>query len=1039
MPARNEPARNEADRNVSHRNVSTQNDSTQNDSTQNVSSRTGPTQDIPTRNVPIGTASNHLLGQAPDRAGRYHRLDIPRLPIIDALKEFTTQTGLQVSFWPDAQTDQSMLVGPLRGKFTAEAALTRLLATSGLGFRRTNARSLVVMAPSLLGSPQHGATVSVSEPSRRAEGEPFLRPRNRPAAAFAAEAESSGSAEIDGRLARSPIDEVIVTGSRIERSGEGPAPVQVFTRRTIDSLGAASIPDVLRYVPQQPFNRPEHYYYNAAQYSQMRGIGVDTTLILINGRRVVPTSNSLTQNAFDLNTIPLAAVDKIEVLSDSASAIYGADAMGGVVNVVLKKDIPQPVIDVQYGGASGGGDLLRTSLSAGYSSERFRSSLIFDYYSRDFLLGAERGLWTDQDYTRYGGADYRSTAGAPGTVRSATGDNLPGLASSFAAVPEGSTGLGLTTADFVGTAGTSNRTTTLGTLSIVPEVQQRSLALFAEYDLSAAVTAFAEALYTNRETAAQDEIYSVQDAVVPADNPFNPFGQEVLVDFLLDGLQPRRFEHDLEMVRGTAGLRGYFGSSWQWEVAASASTETDDAVATNQINAARVNAALAITDPARALNPFVDGPAGSPDLLASLIEPNTHHHFSRGRQFSAFMRGELFEWPAGPVQAVAGGEWRDEEIIYGDGLLPIHKSRDVQALFTEVRAPLIGRAAHGRGDVLSMTVAARIDDYSDFSSTLNPQFGLMWRPARDLLLRASYGTSFRPPSLFELHSPRMTTMNVTLRDPARNDALSNVTLISGGNPDLQPIEAESMTAGFVLTPSALPRLRLLANYWKIRTRNRVTLLHFTSLLAHEGRFSERVVRDAPTPADMAANMPGRLLEMDVSRLNFGRIATDGVDFEVNFEIATRWGDFTPRLSATWVNEFIAVEVPTAAPLDRVGIASPAGSIPRWRVIGGLGWKRNGVGLAATLDWLPAYMDAGAAGVTGRKLPSRTLVDMQASFAMDEWFGPSPLWDGLSLQAGVKNLFDELPPFADVGFAIGFDSSQADLVGRLGYVRLTKGF
>src|SRR5690606_19901721 len=102
-------------------------------------------------------------------------------------------------------------------------------------------------------------------------------------------------------------------------------------------------------------------------------------------------------------------------------------------------------------------------------------------------------------------------------------------------------------------------------------------------------------------------------------------------------------------------------------------------------------------------------------------------------------------------------------------------------------------------------------------------------------------------------------------------------------------------------------------------------------------------------------------------------------------------------------------------------------------------KRNGVGLAATLDWLPAYMDAGAAGVTGRKLPSRTLVDMQASFAMDEWFGPSPLWDGLSLQAGVKNLFDELPPFADVGFAIGFDSSQADLVGRLGYVRLTKGF
>src|SRR5690606_3962382 len=116
-----------------------------------------------------------------------------------------------------------------------------------------------------------------------------------------------------------------------------------------------------------------------------------------------------------------------------------------VVNIVLKKEIPQPVIDVQYGGADGGGDLLRTSLSAGYSRERFRSSMIFDFHSREFLLGAERDLWIDQDYRRYGGTDYRSTSG---TVHSSTGDNLPGLTSSFARVPDGSTGLGLTPADF---------------------------------------------------------------------------------------------------------------------------------------------------------------------------------------------------------------------------------------------------------------------------------------------------------------------------------------------------------------------------------------------------------------------------------------------------------------------------------------------------------------------------------------------------------------------------------------------------------------
>ncbi len=825
----------------------------------------------------------------------------------------------------------------------------------------------------------------------------------------------------------------------MERSGEGPAPVQVFTRRAIEALGAASIPDVLRYIPQQPFNRPEHYYYNAAQYSQMRGIGVDTTLILINGRRVVPTSNSLTVNAFDLNSIPLAAVDKIEVLSDSASAIYGADAMGGVINVVLKKEIPQPVIDVQYGGASGGGELLRASLSAGYSTDRFRASLIFDYYTRDFLFGAERDRWVDQDFTRYGGTDYRSTAGTPGTVRSLTGGNLPGLSSSFAMVPGGSTGIGLTPADFAETAGVRNRTSTLSTLSIVPEAQQRSVALFSEYDVTSELTAFSEVLYTNRRTVSQDEIYSVQSALVPATNPFNPFGQPVLIDFLLDGIEPRRFVHDLELLRGAAGLRGSLGSSWQWEIAAAGSTETDDALRTNQVNMARLNSALAATDPARALNPFVDGPAGAPALLASLVESNAYHHFSRGRQLSAFLRGEVFDLPAGPVQAVVGGEWRDENVVYDDLTQAIDNGRDVRATFTELRVPLIGGAAHTRGDVLSMTLAARVDDYSDFGSTINPQMGLMWRPVQDLLVRGSYGTSFRPPSLFELHAPRTTAANVALRDPARNNALSNVTFVSGGNPDLQPIEAESMTAGFVLTPSALPGLRLLANYWKIQTENRVTLLHFSALLANEQAFSDRIVRDTPTPADLAAGLPGRLLELDISRLNFGRLTTDGIDFEANYELATRWGDFTPRLSATWVNQFIAVDVPTTAPIDRVGIANPSGSIPRWRVVGGLGWKRNGVGLSTTIDWLPGYMDATTSGLTGRRLPSRTLVDLQASFAMDELWGRSPLWDDLSLQAGVKNAFDELPPFADVGFAIGFDSSQGDLIGRMSYIKLSKGF
>lgn len=979
-----------------------------------------------------------LWAQTKVSAAQVYVFDIPELPIIDALKEFTTQTGLLVSFWPDAQTDQALLVGPLRGKYTAEVALNRLLAKSGLAYRRTNDRSLVVMAPSLLDMPRNGVTPSEKDQAKQANSKPNLRDQSSPAAATALAAGKSGSASMEQAFWREQLDEIIVTGSRIERSGEGPAPVQVFTKETFQLLGAATVQDVLRYTPQQPFTRAQHYYQSGAEYAQMRGIGVDTTLILINGRRVVPTSNSLVLNAFDLNTIPLAAVERIEVLSDSASAIYGADAMGGVINVVTKKDIPQPVVDLQYGGVDGGGETLRSSLSAGLETDRLRSSLILDYFAQDFLIGSQRERWSNQDYTRYGGTDYRSTAGTPATIRSLSGQNLPGLSSPFATVPEGSTGIGLTPADFAATAGMRRRTSTLSGSSIVPKAHQRSAAAFAEFDLTSGLTAFGQVLYTSRDTVSQDELYSVQGVVHPT-NPFSPFEESVAVDMLLVGVPTRQFVHGLELTRGVGGLRGSLGSDWEWEIAATASSETDDAYATNQVSAVRVAAALSASDPARALNPFIDGPAGSPELLASLVTPNVQHHFSRGRQLSTFARGSMFDLPAGSIDAVLGGEWRDEAVIYGDLTQSVDDGRQVTAAFAELSIPLVSSTPYQKGDVLAMTVAGRLDDYSDFGSTVNPQLGLMWRPMSDLLLRSSFGTSFRPPSLYELRSPRLTAANVPLSDPARNNMLTSVSLVVGGNSNLQPIEADSMTAGFVLTPSAVPGLRLLGNYWKIHTNHRVTVLHFSQLLANEDAFGDRILRAEPTAADIAAGRPGQLLQLDISRMNFGRLSTSGVDFEVSYDLSTSWGQFTPRLSATWVDEFVAVDIPGEAPVDRVGIAHTSGSIPRWRTVSSLAWQRGGLGLSTTVDWRPAYMDANATGVTGRKLPARTLVDLQGTLALDQLLPAGKVWEDLKLQLGVKNVFDEQPPFAEIGYAIGFDSSQGDLAGRFGYLKLSKGF
>src|SRR5690606_13775467 len=139
------------------------------------------------------------------------------------------------------------------------------------------------------------------------------------------------------------------------------------------------------------------------------GLAVGTTLVLINGRRTVTTGLAGSTGYFDLNTIPISAVERIEVLSGSASAIYGADAVAGVINVILKKDIERPVVDLYYGAARGGADERRASLSAGYHGERFRGSVMLDVFDRGLLLGAEREHFADRDFRRFGGQDGRVT------------------------------------------------------------------------------------------------------------------------------------------------------------------------------------------------------------------------------------------------------------------------------------------------------------------------------------------------------------------------------------------------------------------------------------------------------------------------------------------------------------------------------------------------------------------------------------------------------------------------------------------------------
>lgn len=907
------------------------------------------------------------------------KIDRGSLP--SALRQFSQQSGLQVGTQLNVDESATNEIGPFFGRATVDEALTQLLQGSDLIFRWQDENTIRIAA-------------IVREAPRSEDG----------------------------------VSTVTVTGSRLASVENGPAPVRVYGSRRIDRSGASSLADFSRNLTQQPFAFSPGHLQSGAQFFQMRGLGFDTTLVLLNGRRMPPSANSISLNAVDINNIPLTAVDRVEVMSDSASAIYGADAIGGVVNIILKDKIEKPEVYLHYGQANGGGEQRRAAVSLGHANDHLKSTLVLDYYETAELMGAERDLWSNQDYRRFGGLDYRVSTSNPGNVYSLTGQPLPGLSSSRAAVPIGATGK-LTPADFIATQGITNLESSYSDWSITPRSHRASAYGSTQYSFNEKYSVFGEILAANVESTAFRSRPSIIRQVVPASNPFNPFGTAVAVDYSFAGLDPTSGVYRTDLLRLVGGARGKIGP-WDWEISGLKHDEDGSSTAEGGVDPVRVMAALKSEDPQTALNVFSDGPAGSPELLNSLIgSPQAFNYSFSSSQVSAFIRGPIFDIGARKAELVIGGEWRQDGAGFWESGRHADAGRDISSVFSEVRVPLF--------DALSLKIAVRGDDYGSGKQVVNPQYGITWRPAKDWLIRAAYGTSFRPPSLFELHMPVFQPALV-LPDPQRGGEISNVTLIVGGNPGLEVVTARSFTAGFVFNPYEMPGLRLGASYWRITMDNRIIAPIYQELLKPNTPFSTLVVRDPPSSQDVQAGWAGRLRSINLSRINYGDLDTSGIDLDASLQAEHAWGCVKFDLAVTWIDEYRSRDMNQVLPLDRVGIANVQGTIPEWRTVGTLGWKLGNYGVSTTTTFIPSYQDADITkGPLDRRIGSQTLVDLQAWMDLD--IDGNALLDGSTLTLGARNLFDKVPDFANAGVSLGYDFSQGELTRRFVYFRVTKRF
>jgi iron complex outermembrane recepter protein len=272
-------------------------------------------------------------------SSRQYDIDIGELPLAEALQAFARQTGLQYGYLPTDEAEERMIVGPIEGRLTANEVLTKLLP-SGFTYEWTNVRTISIVPPPA-NTPPGGVKEAVAGKDRQRS---VLSKEQQ--LSMANDGGKSGSArgpyafDWSVTIERSRIADSIFNGLDLDISST------VFDREQIDASGASTVTDLLRYFTKQPNSMAESYLGDGTQFADLRGLGMDATLVLINGRRVTATASALTANAFDLNSIPLGAVEGVEVLSDSTSAIYGTDAIGGVVNILLRDDVPEPRLEL---------------------------------------------------------------------------------------------------------------------------------------------------------------------------------------------------------------------------------------------------------------------------------------------------------------------------------------------------------------------------------------------------------------------------------------------------------------------------------------------------------------------------------------------------------------------------------------------------------------------------------------------------------------------------------------------------------------------
>ncbi len=890
-------------------------------------------------------------------------------------------------------------------------------------------------------------------------------------------------------------ERIEITGSNIKRvQDEGALPVQVITRKDIERRGVTSVEELLMLVSANGTGADNlssnvgiqlgttDRNNNGNSSANLRGLGASSTLVLLNGRRI--SNHGAKGNAVDLSSIPLAAIERVEILKDGASAIYGTDAIGGVINFILRRDFQgveaTASTDVTE---EGGGNIHRASILAGWgdlAKDRFNVMAgisvdrqeILDQHARSFSNGYQPARGLSPDTT---GTPFATQTGSSGTAMGssfrlpATGTQSFNRAnllsfqgncgsvtdqSQYQSVLWGNLGFAYGCAFDYGGA----------EVMIQPVDRTQGIAR-GTFQINNDHTAFAEIVASRTDSTKIFEPYQITTTLLPGANyPVNgpyyqdlsqyipTFNRNLPIAYRLrcNDCGYRTIETVTDAYRLSAGLEGIILNKWDYKLGvAQSGSKAESTLGDGYLFQAPMVAALG----SGLVNPWVPAgqtqPAAGQALLDAAKASGTNLFGGEAKltQVDGAISGEVLNIPGGAVAAAVGFDWRRESYKFdngGDKSQPIYQapfdatfpevSRTIKAVYGEISVPILKS--------LEVTGAVRHDEYSDFGGTTNPKVSLRFHPINQFLMRASYNEGFRAPSFFQLYGPQGEgPVPGNIADPVLcpngNVAGADLSVCAirpnarqGGNADLKPETSKQWSVGFVVEPA--PWASMSADLWQIRRRNRIYELIPQDVIAHYTTFPENLVRGANGRLDD----PGGYIRAGF--VNADGDITRGVD--VNFRLTGAWrgARLIANLDGTYIDSFRSRIFITDPYTELVGNWSDRDLYPRWKHQASFTYERGPWATTLFQSWTEGYTDRVPSGVVPPGF--NKLVDRYVIYHVTATYTG---FKNTTLTFGVKNIFNEDPPFTahnlDFAAGAGWDPRVADPRGRSYIARISYRF